>query len=113
MTLGDERLPSEVETTCFRIAQEAITNVVRHAGACTASVSLRLDGRSGVLVLMVADDGVGFDPTRRDTGGHLGIAGMAERAALVGGDLELHAAVGAGTRVTARFRVAAPRAVRA
>jgi signal transduction histidine kinase len=108
-----DRLPAEVETACYRIAQEAITNVVRHANARTASVSLRLRRRSGVLELIVADDGVGFDPSRRNADGHLGIAVMAERAALAWGDLEVRAAVREGTRVTARFRVDMPRAVRA
>lgn len=106
--IGDERLPAEVETTCFRVAQEAITNVVRHASARRVAVHLWLRRRSGVLVLEVSDDGVGFDPGRCDSIACIGIAGMAERASLVGGDLEVRSRAGDGTKVIAQFRVGRP-----
>lgn len=95
----------QIETACFRIAQEALTNVYRHSGARHAEVSLRHHG--GGLELRVSDDGAGFDaeslwrasgPERR-----LGILGMRERAQLVGGELEVESAPGRGTAVVARF----------
>ncbi len=105
VALRAERLPAEIETTCFRVAQEAITNAVRHAGSRRISVTLGLRRRQGVLVLDVSDDGVGFDPTRHSGIAGLGLAGMAERAALVGGDVEIRSGTGDGTRVIARFGV--------
>jgi signal transduction histidine kinase len=105
VAIGRERLPAEIETTCFRVAQEAMTNVVRHAGARRVSVRLRLLRRTGQLVLEVSDDGVGFDPARRDPMASLGMAGMAERASIVGGSVEVRSATGDGTKVIARFGV--------
>ncbi|MDQ7842345.1 MAG: histidine kinase [Armatimonadota bacterium] len=97
---GTGRLPSAVETTVFRVAQEAITNVARHAHARTVAISLTLEG--GAVRLQVADDGVGFEaaalrasPDRR----RLGIAGMEERVTLLGGRLEIASAPGRGTVV--------------
>ena len=111
VTVGGERLPPEIETTCFRVAQEAITNVVRHAGARRMSVNLALRRRTGQLVLEVSDDGIGFDPARRDPMASLGITGMAERASMVGGSIEVRSGTGNGTKVIARFEVGRPRAV--
>ena len=105
VAIGEARVPADIETTCFRIAQEAITNAVRHAGARRISVHLALRRRSGQLELDVSDDGIGFDPTRCDKLGSLGIAGMTERASLVGGAVEVRSVAGAGTWVTARFDV--------
>ncbi len=112
VTLGDVRLSAEVETTCFRVAQEAITNAVRHADARRLRVRVGLRPRTGVLVLDVSDDGVGFDPTRCTGATCVGIAGMAERAALVDGAVEVRAGIGDGTRVIARFPVGRPVIVR-
>lgn len=79
------RLPAEVETALFRIAQEAITNAMRHARATT--VSLRLRRGSSDVTLEVCDNGVGLpDPSAVDAGDHLGMFGMRERTRLLGGD---------------------------
>ena len=98
-------IAAEVETACFRVAQEAITNVLRHARA--HGLWLRLFTHAGRLALSVRDDGVGFDPEaarrRGDAGARLGLVGMEERVALVGGTLELRSAPGQGTVLLATF----------
>jgi signal transduction histidine kinase len=88
----------DTETACFRVAQEAITNVLRHARA--RNLWVRLFEDDGRLALSVRDDGGGFDVAAVRG---LGLAGMEERTALVGGSLELHAAPGEGTIVLAKF----------
>ena len=88
----------ETETACFRVAQEAITNVLRHAQA--RNLWVRLFDSGGRLALSVRDDGRGFDV--QNVRG-LGLAGMEERTALAGGSLELHAFPGKGTVVLAMF----------
>jgi signal transduction histidine kinase len=92
--LGSGRLPPNVETIAYRVAQEALTNVVKHADARTVSVDVRLDG--GRLRLTVADDGRGVEHVR--DGGY-GIAGMRERAELAAGEVEVAHASRGGTRV--------------
>jgi PAS domain S-box-containing protein len=96
---------AEVETASFRVAQEAITNVLRHARA--RNVWLRLYTSGGRLALCVRDDGAGFDlqaaRRRGAAGASLGLAGMEERVALAGGELELRSALGEGTLVLATF----------
>lgn len=94
------RFPREVETACFRVAQEALTNVVRHARA--ANVWLRLFLPEGRVALSVRDDGCGFDPAAAG-GSSVGLVGMEERVALAGGSLDLRSAPGAGTTVVAVF----------
>ena len=97
---ADRRLPPTVELAVFRIAQEAVTNVERHAGA--NRVTLGLWFGQNWLRLRVEDDGVGFDPTAsRDQGGgrSLGLPGMGERARLIGGRLKVRSQVGKGTVV--------------
>jgi signal transduction histidine kinase len=80
-----DRLEREVETTVYRLVQEALTNVKKHAGATTVRVDVRtVDGR---VELNVADDGRGFDPDAATAG--FGVAGMRERAALLGGTLDV------------------------
>ncbi|MGD0615660.1 MAG: ATP-binding protein, partial [Verrucomicrobiota bacterium] len=101
----EHRLDPIIETECFRIAQEALTNVVRHARARTVTVELHTqDGR---LHLGVRDDGVGFDaaPIREQAvrGASLGLLSMEERAALAGGGLEFKSTPGQGTDVQAWF----------
>ncbi len=104
---GDERrLPAGLETAVYRTLQEAITNVARHAEATNLSISLEF--READLLAEVEDDGRGFDPaeTRRVNGSHgLGLVGMRERMALVGGELEIHSERGAGTRVVIRVPI--------
>jgi signal transduction histidine kinase len=101
----DERADPMVETECFRIAQEALTNIVRHAQA--SSVQVELTHRNGHLYLLVRDDGVGFDvANQRDAavrGASLGLLSMEERAALAGGGLQLTSTPGQGTEVRAWF----------
>ena len=98
---ADIRLPSEFETVCFRVAQEAVTNIIRHAQATRLDVSLRHmpDG----VELSVCDNGVGFDVAQayRDaaTGNSLGLAGMQERASLLGGRLDISSSPDAGVEV--------------
>ncbi len=87
-------------TTVFRILQEALTNVARHADARHVDVSFAV--RHGVVILDVRDDGRGISHEHGDTGG-LGISGMRERAALWGGELEIARLEEGGTRVTARI----------
>jgi len=93
----DERLSPEIETVIYRVVQEALTNVVRHSSASTASVALASSG--GLLRVLIEDDGVGFDSQRGRTQPHLGIEGMLERAELVGGTVSVTSAVGSGTTV--------------
>jgi PAS domain S-box-containing protein len=103
-----ERIPRDIETACFRIAQEALTNTARHAQARRAWVKLRR--LKGEIVLEVKDDGVGFDPeTLRkysSSAATLGLRGMEERALAVQGWLEIESAPSGGTAVRAHFPVA-------
>jgi signal transduction histidine kinase len=87
----------EVAHELLRIAQEAIQNAERHAGARTITVTLRSRPGDG-LEIVVSDDGDGFDPMRRAAG--FGLAGMRERAAAIHADLSIVSAPGAGARVT-------------
>jgi two-component system sensor histidine kinase UhpB len=100
-TLAPELPPlsSEEEVVVYRIAQEALTNVMRHADATAASLDLRVD--RGHLELTVADDGHGFAPG--EASGTSGIRGMRERAVLIGARLELRSARGSGTVVRLRL----------
>jgi signal transduction histidine kinase len=94
-----------LETACFRVAQEALTNVARHAKARNVWVDLHLAGDT--LELKVRDDGIGFaaGPARERAigGGSMGLLGMQERVSLSGGEFELVTGPGRGTEVQARF----------
>ena len=92
--IGAERLPSEVETTVYRIVQEALTNVVKHAGA--HNVSILLVRRDSALTAVVEDDGRGFEPNEIAID-RLGLEGMRERAELHDGRLTIESAEGRGT----------------
>lgn len=94
--LPDERLAPHVETVLYRVVQEALTNVVRHAQASTAHVALVRRGDN--VRAVISDDGRGFDVI--DETRNVGIDGMTERARLVGGHLDIASADGAGTTVT-------------
>lgn len=96
--LGEDRLSAEMETTVYRIAQEALSNVVKHAGARSAQVDVRR--RNGAVRLTVADDGVGVG-ARGERAGGFGLMGMRERVALAGGQLDLDEPADGGTVVTA------------
>jgi signal transduction histidine kinase len=97
-SLRDERLPSEVETTLYRIVQESLTNVVKHAGARRVSIVLMRRDRAATAI--VEDDGEGFDPTDVRNGG-IGLVGMRERVALLDGRLEIESSPTTGTTVVA------------
>jgi PAS domain S-box-containing protein len=100
-TLGEERLPTTLETALFRVAQEALTNVRKHAG--TARVRVALGRRNGAVWLEVRDWGRGFEPTEVASDGgpgeRVGLSSMRERVALLGGRLEIHSEPGEGTSV--------------
>ena len=105
-TDDEQRLTRETETACFRIAQEALTNVARHAKA--KRVSVRLNRNRDQLFLTVKDDGVGFDvkALKDSTPVALGLRGMKERASAVRGRIDIDSADGKGTQVRARFPIA-------
>jgi PAS domain S-box-containing protein len=103
--LSDERLASQTETTLYRIAQEALTNVAKHSRA--EHVDVILERRADQVVLIVEDDGVGFDPGDAGTTRHgLGLSGMQERASLVGATMQIESASGKGTTILVRMAVA-------
>jgi signal transduction histidine kinase/DNA-binding NarL/FixJ family response regulator len=93
--LEDGRLPPMVETALYRIVQEALTNVVRHAQANRADVVLERQGDR--VITIVEDDGVGFDYGAAMQNGRLGLIGMQERAEMLGGNLVVESSPGAGT----------------
>jgi signal transduction histidine kinase len=96
--LDETRLPPEVETALYRIAQEALTNVAKHAGA--EHVSLVVTRRDGSVTVVVEDDGRGFGAAGGESGG-LGLAGMKERVGLLGGRLAIESTEGSGTTIVA------------
>jgi PAS domain S-box-containing protein len=99
----EKRFPTEVETTFFRVAQEALTNVIRHAKARNVWIELRQS--KSELQLGIRDDGVGFDvgaaQSRAVGGGSLGLLGMQERVRLCGGKMEISSSANSGTNVLA------------
>jgi PAS domain S-box-containing protein len=103
--LPDMRVAPEIETACFRIAQESLTNVVRHARAMTVWVELKSNNSD--LQLIIRDDGRGFAMPevigRRGTNLSLGLQGMRERAAALGGLVEILSGPGQGTEVRVSF----------
>src|SRR5215217_4043435 len=103
--LLEERLDRDLETVAFRVVQEALANVAKHADASTVRVWGEREG--SMVVIAVADDGVGFDPQaaseRADATGHLGLRSMAERIQTAGGRLELSSRPYQGTQVVLRL----------
>ncbi len=108
--LGSERLPPPVELALFRVAQEALANTQKHAGELRAALSLAHAGNE--VRLAVCDWGRGFDPAAlapaAGVGEQLGLRGMRERIAILGGELQLAARPGAGTRILARVPLPVP-----
>ncbi|MHB1133100.1 MAG: cache domain-containing protein [Chloroflexota bacterium] len=113
--VGEEaRLPLETELTVFRIAQEALSNVRKHA-SCAEQVSVALIFEQKEVTLVVEDNGPGFlvaQPGALLEQGHLGLAGMAERARLFGGEIGVESALEKGTTVIARLPVGASQVAR-
>jgi signal transduction histidine kinase len=103
LELGDARLDPELETVVYRLVQEALNNVAKHAGASRAHLQVR--GRGDRLDLLVSDDGRGFDPAGKHGG--FGLAGMRERVELAGGELRIESRPGGGARVMATIPLAA------
>ena len=102
-----DELTEEVHTTVYRLVQETLTNIAKHAAGAT-SVSVLIDRVEALLWLTIEDNGVGFDPAALDAPGNrrlggLGIAGMRERLALIGGDFEIESSVGSGSTIYARI----------
>jgi signal transduction histidine kinase len=96
--LGETRLPSEVETTLYRVVQESLTNIVKHANAHNISVSIA--PRGSTVAAVIEDDGAGFDQ-RAVRGEGVGLLGMRERLSFVDGRLEIESRPGAGTTIVA------------
>jgi len=97
-------ISGEAAIACFRVVQEALTNVVRHAAA--RHVSIELSESETLLSLVVRDDGVGFDAARTldgTVGDHLGLVGMRERVEILGGNLRIESQAGHGTRIEVSF----------
>jgi signal transduction histidine kinase len=95
-TFADERLPTEVETALYRIVQESLTNVVKHARA--SSVSILITRKDGSVAAVIEDDGVGFAPDDAEVGG-VGLLGMRERVSLLDGRVEIESRPNEGTTV--------------
>jgi signal transduction histidine kinase len=95
----DKRLPRNLELVLYRVAQEALTNVARHSHAKNAYLTLRREDHQ--VFLEIRDDGIGFDlnSVEERVGRGLGLAGMRERMALVGGMLSIESSPGNGTRI--------------
>lgn len=103
----DQRLAPDAETTLYRIAQEALTNVAKHSRA--SCVEIILDRRPDHVLLIVEDDGDGFDPAAGTQG--FGLLGMQERAALVGASLQIESSPGQGTTILVRMADTSPAGV--
>jgi signal transduction histidine kinase len=101
--LGEERLPPEVETTLYRVVQEALTNVAKHAGA--RKVSVLLVRRDRAVTAVIEDDGYGFTLLDEERGG-IGLAGMRERVGLLDGRFLVEAEQGGGTTIVAEVPLA-------
>ena len=102
---GGQQIPDDLASSAFRVLQESLTNVARHAKA--GRVSIRLNQSPGWLTLQVADDGVGLPPERLQGTASLGLVGMRERALAGGGELEISGEPGRGTTVLFRVPLSA------
>jgi signal transduction histidine kinase len=103
--LAGERLPVHIETTLFRIAQEALTNIVKHAAA--KHVSILLNRHLSDIQMVVEDDGIGVelrsDPKTAPSSFHLGLYGMSERVSMLGGTIAIESARRKGTTIHVRI----------
>jgi signal transduction histidine kinase len=99
LDVTDTRFPPEVESTVYRLVQEALTNIAKHAHA--QHVAVEISANDGEITLAVRDDGTGFDPQQQSSG--FGLIGMRERLALVNGTIEIQSSPGTGTRLRARI----------
>ena len=90
-------MPATVETALYRVVQEALTNVARHAQA--TRVDVVLERRGDQVIVLIEDDGVGFDARAAIQSGRLGLVGIRERVGMLGGTLAIESTVGAGTTV--------------
>lgn len=94
--IEDRRFDSEIETTAYRVAQESLTNVARHAQVLEAWLEIWIEDRA--LVLQILDEGVGFNPQEiKEMRSATGLSGMTERAQLLGGELSIDSEPGEGT----------------
>jgi len=98
-----EKLPPDVEQCVFRVAQEALENAVRHSEARRFDVQLRPEDSR--IILLVADDGRGFNATQTDNREHFGLKGMRERVEMIGGELDIHSQPEQGTVVRLSLKV--------
>jgi signal transduction histidine kinase len=96
----DSRLPPDAETALYRIVQEALTNIVKHAQARAVSIVIARSG--GAVMAVIEDDGRGFAPDEVSDDG-LGLIGMRERLTLLGGRLKIESSTGAGTTIVAEL----------
>jgi signal transduction histidine kinase len=101
--LLDDRLAPDIETTLYRVAQEALTNVARHSQA--SRVEVILERQADAVLLIVEDNGVGFEAGEEPPGEGFGLLGMQERASLIGATVEIESTPGKGTTVFLRMRV--------
>jgi len=102
----DERLSTEAATQLIQIAREGLSNAIRHSGAPRARLSLR--AQDAEAVLSVEDNGRGFDPSVPPGSGHFGLVNIRDRAASVGGAVDISSRIGGGTRIIVRLPLASP-----
>ncbi len=102
-----KHLPPNLEITCYRVTQEAITNIIRHSEATQIKIELKL--RDEELHLKIYDNGKGFEVNRARVkaagGSSIGVLGMQERVELIGGKLEINSSIGKGTVIHAIFPI--------
>jgi signal transduction histidine kinase len=92
-----EKVAPDVEQCLFRVAQESLENIVRHAGA--KHITVQLTREESRLILNISDDGQGFEPSKVDASKHLGLKGLRERVGMFGGELQIHSRAGQGTTI--------------
>jgi signal transduction histidine kinase len=106
----EERLPTQGATQLLQIAREGLSNAIRHSGAPRARLSLR--AHDAEAVLSIEDNGQGFDPAIPPGRGHFGLVNMHDRAASIGGAIEISSRIGGGTRIIVRLPLESPEIAR-